>query len=137
MAASLQKAPSQAGGQSGEIELEIPLDDARVFTIRLPGRYPVGFGAMSAFKSVPGKQFRRGGNDLPAAVGAFSYRFRLFRTSLRARQGLRHLFLSPAMMKDPANRLLLASAGSAEAISMDRRFLHFGSAVVENRSSDR
>src|SRR5882757_8945732 len=55
-----------------------------------------------AFKSIPRKQFGRCGKDLPAAVGAFSQRFRLFRTSLRAPQGLRHFFLSPSMMKNPA-----------------------------------
>ena len=54
MAVQLQKSGGQSGQSMGEIEVEIPLDDARVVTIRLPGRYPVGFGTMSAFKSVPG-----------------------------------------------------------------------------------
>lgn len=54
VAVQLQKSGSQSGQSMGEIEVEIPLDDARVVTIKLPGRYPVGFGTMSAFKSVPG-----------------------------------------------------------------------------------
>ena len=42
------------GGSFGSIMLEIPLDGDRVVTIALEGRYPVDFGAMSAFKSAPG-----------------------------------------------------------------------------------
>ena len=37
----------------GEIHLEM-LVDGKVVTIVLNGKYPVDFGAMSAFKSVPG-----------------------------------------------------------------------------------
>src|SRR5882757_1740943 len=92
-----------------------------------------------AFKSVPRKQFGRCRKDLPAAVGTFSQRFRLFRTSLRARQGLRHFLLSPSMMKNPAANIrsgkLPASVRlgrSAETISMDGRSLHFWRGIVEN-----
>ncbi len=48
----LQKGPSQSA--RGEILLEIPVEGDRVVTIALDGRYPVDFGAMQAFKSVPG-----------------------------------------------------------------------------------
>jgi DNA polymerase III subunit alpha len=48
----LQKSPSQ--GVRGAIHIEIPVEGDRVVTIALDGRYPVDFGAMQAFKSVPG-----------------------------------------------------------------------------------
>jgi DNA polymerase III subunit alpha len=51
VAVGLRKSQSQSMGQ---ILIEIPLEDDRVVTIALEGRYPVDFGAMSAFKSVPG-----------------------------------------------------------------------------------
>jgi DNA polymerase-3 subunit alpha len=51
IAKGLQKARATA---VGAILLEIPLDGDRVVTIALDGRYPVDFGAMSAFKSAPG-----------------------------------------------------------------------------------
>jgi DNA polymerase-3 subunit alpha len=38
----------------GELIVEIPLDDARVVTLALAGRYPVDYGAISAFKAAPG-----------------------------------------------------------------------------------
>ncbi len=51
VAASLSK----GGGQSlGEIRLEIPVEDLSIVTVALDGRYPVDFGAISAFKSIPG-----------------------------------------------------------------------------------
>jgi len=52
VARGLQKSPSQ--NALGEIHIEIPLEGDKVVTIALDGRYPVDFGAMSAFKSVPG-----------------------------------------------------------------------------------
>jgi DNA polymerase-3 subunit alpha len=51
VAKSQQKRPSQ--NALGEIHLEIPVE-GKVVTIALDGRYPVDFGTMSAFKSVPG-----------------------------------------------------------------------------------
>jgi DNA polymerase-3 subunit alpha len=51
VAKGLQKSPSQ--NALGEIHIEIPVE-GKVVTIILEGRYPVDFGAMSAFKSVPG-----------------------------------------------------------------------------------
>ncbi len=51
VAKGLQRSPSQ--NALGEIHIEIPVD-GKVVTIALDGRYPVDFGAMSAFKSVPG-----------------------------------------------------------------------------------
>lgn len=51
VAKGLQKSPSQ--NALGEIHIEIPVE-GKVVTIALEGRYPVDFGAMSAFKSVPG-----------------------------------------------------------------------------------
>ena len=51
VARGLQKSPSQSA--LGEIHIEIPVE-GKVVTIALEGRYPVDFGAMSAFKSVPG-----------------------------------------------------------------------------------
>ncbi|MDP3492112.1 MAG: DNA polymerase III subunit alpha, partial [Hyphomonadaceae bacterium] len=51
VAKGLQKSPSQ--NALGEIHIEIPVE-GKVVTIILDGRYPVDFGAMSAFKSVPG-----------------------------------------------------------------------------------
>jgi DNA polymerase-3 subunit alpha len=48
----LQKSPSQ--GARGMIQFEIAVEEDRVVTIALDGRYPVDFGAMQAFKSVPG-----------------------------------------------------------------------------------
>ena len=51
VAKTLQKSPSQ--NALGEIHLEM-LVDGKVITIVLNGKYPVDFGAMSAFKSVPG-----------------------------------------------------------------------------------
>jgi DNA polymerase-3 subunit alpha len=48
----LQKSPSQ--GMRGAIHIEIPVEGDKVVTIALDGRYPVDFGAMQAFKSVPG-----------------------------------------------------------------------------------
>ena len=51
VAKGLQKSPSQ--NALGEIHIEIPVE-GKVVTIILDGRYPVDFGAMSAFQSVPG-----------------------------------------------------------------------------------
>jgi DNA polymerase-3 subunit alpha len=51
VAKGLQKRPSQ--NALGEIHLEIPVE-GKVVTVALQGRYPVDFGTMSAFKSVPG-----------------------------------------------------------------------------------
>jgi DNA polymerase-3 subunit alpha len=51
VAKGLQKSPSQ--NALGEIHIELPVE-GKVVTIALEGRYPVDFGAMSAFKSVPG-----------------------------------------------------------------------------------
>ncbi|MDP3736888.1 MAG: DNA polymerase III subunit alpha [Hyphomonadaceae bacterium] len=51
VAKGLQKSPSRSA--LGEIHIEIPVE-GKVITIALDGRYPVDFGAMSAFKSVPG-----------------------------------------------------------------------------------
>jgi DNA polymerase-3 subunit alpha len=51
VARSQQKRPSQ--NALGEIHLEIPVE-GKVVTVALQGRYPVDFGTMSAFKSVPG-----------------------------------------------------------------------------------
>ena len=52
VAAALQKGPAQ--GSRGAIRLEIPVEGDRVVTVELDGRFPVDFGAMQAFKSVPG-----------------------------------------------------------------------------------
>ncbi len=52
VAEGLKKSPSK--NALGRIHLEIPLDDDRVVIIVLDGKYPVDFGAMQAFKSVPG-----------------------------------------------------------------------------------
>lgn len=52
VAATLQKGPSN--GPRGAIRLEIPVDGDRVVTVELDGRFPVDFGTMQAFKSVPG-----------------------------------------------------------------------------------
>ena len=52
VAAALQKGPAQ--GARGVIRLEIPVEGDRVVTVELDGRFPVDFGAMQAFKSVPG-----------------------------------------------------------------------------------
>ncbi len=51
VALGLRKSPTQ--NALGEIHIEIPVE-GKVVTIALDGRYPVDFGAMSAFKSVPG-----------------------------------------------------------------------------------
>ena len=51
VARGLQKSPTE--NPLGEIHIEIPVE-GKVVTIALEGRYPVDFGAMSAFKSVPG-----------------------------------------------------------------------------------
>jgi DNA polymerase-3 subunit alpha len=51
VAEGLKKAPSS---MNGAIILEIPIDSQRVVTLALDGKYPVGPGAMQAFKSVPG-----------------------------------------------------------------------------------
>jgi len=39
---------------TGAIILEIPIDNQRLVTVALDGRYPVDLGAMAAFKSLPG-----------------------------------------------------------------------------------
>jgi len=52
VAAALQKGPSN--GPRGVIRLEIPVEGDRVVTVELDGRFPVDFGTMQAFKSVPG-----------------------------------------------------------------------------------
>ncbi len=51
VAQGLKKSPSQSA--LGEIHIEM-IVEGKVVTIALDGRYPVDFGAMSAFKSVPG-----------------------------------------------------------------------------------
>jgi DNA polymerase-3 subunit alpha len=51
VAQGLQKSPTQSA--LGEIHIEM-IVEGKVVTIALDGRYPVDFGAMSAFKSVPG-----------------------------------------------------------------------------------
>ncbi|MEZ5939101.1 MAG: DNA polymerase III subunit alpha, partial [Hyphomonadaceae bacterium] len=38
----------------GALYVEIPLEDERVVTIQLDGRFPVDFGAMAALKAIPG-----------------------------------------------------------------------------------
>ena len=48
----LSKSPSN--GVRGSIHLEIPVEEGKLVTIALDGRYPVDFGAMQAFKAVPG-----------------------------------------------------------------------------------
>ena len=52
VAATLQNGPSN--GPRGAIRLEIPVEGDRVVTVELEGRFPVDFGTMQAFKSVPG-----------------------------------------------------------------------------------
>jgi len=52
VASALQNGPSN--GPRGSIRLEIPVEGDRVVTVELDGRYPVDFGTMQAFKSVPG-----------------------------------------------------------------------------------
>ena len=52
VAQGLRKSLSK--GSLGAIHIEIPVDGDKVVTIALDGRYPVDFGAMQAFKSVPG-----------------------------------------------------------------------------------
>lgn len=52
VAEGLRRSPSR--NALGAIHLEIPVDGDRVVTIALEGKYPVDFGAMQAFKSVPG-----------------------------------------------------------------------------------
>ncbi len=52
VAKGLQQNNSQSA--RGAIHIEIPVEDDKVVTIALDGRYPVDFGAMQAFKSVPG-----------------------------------------------------------------------------------
>ncbi|RYZ01668.1 MAG: DNA polymerase III subunit alpha, partial [Alphaproteobacteria bacterium] len=51
VALGLKKSPTQ--GTLGEIHIEM-IVEGKIVTIALDGRYPVDFGAMSAFKSVPG-----------------------------------------------------------------------------------
>jgi DNA polymerase-3 subunit alpha len=51
LAESLRRARSNTHGR---LILELPLDDDRLVTIALRGRYPIDFGAMSALKSSPG-----------------------------------------------------------------------------------
>ena len=41
-------------GPRGEVNMEVPLDDGRIVTMRLDGRYPVDYAAMAALKSTPG-----------------------------------------------------------------------------------
>ena len=52
VAATLQNGPSS--GPRGAIRLEIPVEGDRIVTVELEGRFPVDFGTMQAFKSVPG-----------------------------------------------------------------------------------
>ena len=51
VALGLKKSPTQSA--LGEIHIEMTVE-GKIVTIVLDGRYPVDFGAMSAFKSVPG-----------------------------------------------------------------------------------
>ncbi len=51
IAGSLRKMRAQT---LGALLVEIPLEDARVVTIALDGRYPVDYGAIAALKSAPG-----------------------------------------------------------------------------------
>jgi DNA polymerase-3 subunit alpha len=52
VAVTLQNGPSS--GPRGAIRLEIPVEGDRIVTVELEGRFPVDFGTMQAFKSVPG-----------------------------------------------------------------------------------
>jgi len=49
---ALRKSP--ANGARGLIRLEIPIEGERLVTVELDGHFPLDFGAMQAFKSVPG-----------------------------------------------------------------------------------
>jgi DNA polymerase III subunit alpha len=51
VAAGLRKVRSQ---MTGAIILEIPIEPGQLVAVALDGRYPVDFGAMAAFKSLPG-----------------------------------------------------------------------------------
>ncbi len=46
--------PRAAGQPNGSLRLEIPVGEQGIVTVEVEGRYPVDFGAISAFKSIPG-----------------------------------------------------------------------------------